>query len=123
MLKGNYAELPLSGKSRFFEIYSYNYNPRNIERFKKAGVYEESDLYALVNLVKVEIPINTRKIYVLKTYISDQGISDLWDFNDRATDYEEFGFIDLNNLVDFCNKRWGVTKSDFNKRHLTNIPR
>ena len=46
----------------------------------------------------------------------------LQDFNEAITQFQQFGFSHIEDLVGFCREKWGITAEDFGPVQETNIP-
>lgn len=121
-MRGHYCEINLEGKVRFFEIYTYEYDKTLLERLIKTGCLDNSSLGDYIKLIGKPIPDSTLFLYELQTYIGLVGIDDLWEFNEKISDYEKFGFYDIEDLLEFCSQTWNVKKEDFKPIEKTNIP-
>jgi len=122
-MRGTFCEINKESKSRFVEVYHIKYNKQDLERLKIINCLDESLLGQYINLVgKDKIGENTYFIYKIKTYLANPAMKDSWDFNNSIEEYEQFGFVDFDKLVDFCNKKWGIQINDFKPQSETNIP-
>lgn len=121
-LRGCYHEMDDNGRLRFFEIHHCPYSPESVQRLKAIDCLEESRLWRFMRLIKGDIPDDTLHLYKLTTYIGKPGIDDAWEFASNCSQLENFGFIDIDSLLQYCSERWGVKKEDFKPVYETNIP-
>ncbi|BDD13077.1 hypothetical protein FUAX_55090 (plasmid) [Fulvitalea axinellae] len=121
-MKGNYCQFEDRGEVRFIEIYTLEYDIKEVEFLNKIGVYEESNTYSFIRLCKGDIPKGTRYIYKLMTYLNDSKSEDLWTFNEAIHEYEEVGFTTSDELFLYCEDRWGIGKQDFTGYNETDLP-
>lgn len=121
-MRGAFSEFDDPKGRRFIEIHVYNYDPAKLKRFQDMQCLEDSRLYTFLRLIKGEVHPNTRFLYKLTTYLGSTGIDDLWEFNERTSDLEEFGFCDIDSLLNFCKEKWNIIEADFKPIYETSIP-
>jgi hypothetical protein len=121
-LRGRYAQINENDKHRFFEIHTCEYSPEAVQRLKEIDCLEESILGQYMRLVNSEIPDDTCHLYKLHTYIGNPNLEDFEEFVFSSTEFEQKGFLTIEDLLACCNTRWGLTKSDFKPIYETNIP-
>lgn len=121
-LRGTYCQVTEGDLLRFLEIYAYEYNVDKIERLRQIGNLENSVIYSYLKHLKTEFPVGTCYLFKLMTYYGLSGIKDLWNFNESITQYEEFSFTSLNELLSFVEERWKITALDFKPKNETSIP-
>ncbi len=121
-LRGTYSEFKDGEQVRFLEIYASEYNIDKIERIRQIGNLKDSVIYSYLKHLKTEVPVGTRYLYKLITYYGSPGLNDDWIFNESITEYEEFSFVSLNELLSFVKEQWGITEVDFKPKNETSIP-
>lgn len=121
-LRGTYCQLTDGDHIRFLEIYACEYHIDKIERLRQLGNLEDSVIFSYLKHLKTEVPGGTRYLFKLMTYYGLSGIKDLWNFNESITQYEEFSFVSLNELLSFVEERWKITAQDFKPKNETSIP-
>ncbi|EOF5100634.1 hypothetical protein ACK1QP_003967 [Salmonella enterica] len=123
-MKGQFFEGNEHEKTRFIEIYSLPYNENKIEEDKKRGIWEDSIVARyLEQLIR---PITSDDevyfLYQFRTYYADPTQIERWEFNESATSFEQYVFVSIDELLEYTNKRWGITIDDFVPIYETNIP-
>ncbi len=121
-LRGSYCQFTDGNQIRFLEIYACEYNLNKIDRLRQLGNLEDSVIYSYLKHLKTEIPAGTRYLFKLITYFGLPDKKELWDFNESITEYKEFSFTSLNNLLFFVKEKWGITEVDFKPKNETYIP-
>ncbi len=121
-MRGHYCEREEGNKIRFIEVHICEYDFHQIERLKEMEILEDSKIYEYLSLIQGSIPMNTQYLYKLQTYFSVKGLDDLWEFNNYISDYQEFGFYNIEFLLTFCNTQWKINKEDFMPLNETSIP-
>ncbi len=121
-MRGRFYELDDNENSLFFEIHVCPYDEKQLERLKSLHVLPSSRIGEFLKLIKEPIPSGTYFLYKLQTYRGEKGIKDSWEFNSKISDYKEFGFFSIENLLKFCRDTWGIAKEDFKPIEETNIP-
>ena len=124
-MKGNFAEIKISNsKYRFFEIYSIDYDERKKRRYIEQGILESTQLYQYLKLLPelTNINENVKYLYKLITYIGNPTVKDQWKFNESIEDYQEYGFTNIESLLNFCVINWNIHEDDFIRQEDTHIP-
>jgi hypothetical protein len=121
-MKGQYYEINNNGEVRFFEIHYINYSIESVQRLKEIDSLNTSHLGIYMSLINDPIPDSTNFLYMLETYIGKTGIDDLSEFNNNMSNYERYGFYDLEKLLKYCKEKWGIDRTDFKSIVDTNIP-
>lgn len=123
-MRGNCYEFDENNKRRFIEIYYISFDTNLLERFSKEELLEDFSLRMYIELVGFEnINKNTHFIYELITYIGDPDTKNESDFLKSIKKYKTIGFTSINNLLEFCQEKWGIKAEDFVPLSETNIKR
>jgi hypothetical protein len=121
-MRGKFCEFDEAKKRRFIEVYSYDFRVEELNFLKNIDSLEESVLFSFLRLLNVAVPDYDCTLFKLITYFGETGIDDLWEFNQKISDFEELGFTSLESLLEYCYLRWNVTEEDFCNIESTNIP-
>lgn len=121
-IKGAYCEFRDEVNTRFLEIHVIDYQPEKIDRLKTMGKLEESQVFSFLKHLDKEIPFDTKYLFKLITYHTDDQCADAWDFNESIVNYEEVAFVSLDELLKYVTEKWGILPSDFKPKTETNIP-
>ncbi|MEO1418604.1 MAG: hypothetical protein AAFW00_25220 [Bacteroidota bacterium] len=121
-MRGRYLELLENDKWRFFELHVIKYDPYQVSRLREMDCLEVSILGMYIDLIQESIGSETRYLYQLVTYLGKKDYQDAWEFNDHITDYQKFGFQDIQSVLTFCEENWGIVASDFKPQSETSIP-
>jgi len=121
-MRGAYCEFEIDKKTRFLEIYYISFNPEEVKKAKERGIFENSALESYMNSVDPDDWNEVFFIYELQSYYGEKGLNDSWEFTEKVTDYKQYGFTKISELLGFCEKEWGVKMEDFVPIHETNIP-
>jgi len=120
--RGRYCQLSATDVKRFIELHAYEYDIEDINRLKKLGVLNQSEIYKLSNLYQGSIPKSTEYLFKLETYLNDLITDDQWLFNEAIIDYEVYVFISIEELIFYCKKRWNIDEKKFCPIDETDIP-
>lgn len=121
-IRGTYCEFQIKEVTRFLEIHFCEYSPDTIKRLEEIDALSESMIGGYLNLINEQIPSNTKYLYKLISYVGDPTIKDAWEFGEKVEEYEERGFIELDDLLIFCKSKWGRTEQNFVPQSETSIP-
>ena len=123
-MRGQFAEKQEKDKTRFFRIYSLEYDKEMIKRFKENDIYEDSRFDSYIRRLNRPITDSDNVFYLYKfeTYYADPNQDDIELFNESSDCYETYYFQNIDELLEFANHKWGLVLSDFVQKHKTHIP-
>ena len=121
-MRGSFCEFEEKNKTRFIEINNIKYDSEEFLRLKKINCLKESILGEYIDLIGEENINESFFLYKIQTYLGDNSIKDVWDFNEAISDYAQYGFSNFKDLMSFCEDKWGIAISDFVPIEETSIP-
>ena len=121
---GQFAEKQEKDKTRFFRIYSLEYDKEMIKRFKENDIYEDSRFDSYIRRLNRPITDSDNVFYLYKfeTYYADPKQENLSLFNEGINCYERYFFQNIDELLEFANHKWGLVLSDFVPSRETHFP-
>lgn len=120
--KEYFAEIEQEGKNQFIELYSMYFDIEEYKYLKEIECLEDSVMWNFIKLLDNNIPKANQYIYKIITYKADENKEDIWNFNESISDYKEYGFTDIMELLHFCKDKFGITSKDFVDKDKTHIP-
>ena len=123
-MRGQFAEKQEKDKTRFFRIYSLEYDKEMIKRFKENDIYEDSRFDSYIKRLNRPITDSDNVFYLYKfeTYYADPKQENLSLFNEGINCYERYFFQNIDELLEFANHKWGLVLSDFVPSRETHFP-
>ena len=123
-MRGQFAEKQGKDKTRFFRIYSLEYDKEMIKRFKENDIYEDSRFDSYIRRLNRPITDSDNVFYLYKfeTYYADPKQENLSLFNEGINCYERYFFQNIDELLEFANHKWGLVLSDFVQSPETLFP-
>jgi hypothetical protein len=121
-MRGRYHEINDNGVTRYFEIHTCPYSPESVERLRAIDCLEQSALGQYMRLIQKDIPEDTLHLYKLQTYVVSGTVADYLEFRLNSRNFEQTGFLSIDELLAYCKERWGITASDFKPEYETSIP-
>ena len=121
-MRGGFAQIAENEMIRFFEVYCIAYHESSVHRMKAIDCLEQSEIGKYLSLIGMPIPEGTKYLYKVFTYHGRIGIEDPWDFAQSISDYQQFGFCKIEDLLDYCKNQWGLEESNFRPLSETDIP-
>ena len=123
-MRGQFAEKQEKDKTRFFRIYSLEYDKEMIKRFKENDIYEDSRFDSYIRRLNRPITDSDNVFYLYKfeTYYADPKQENLSLFNEGINCYERYFFQNIDELLEFANHKWGLVLSDFVPSRETHFP-
>ena len=121
---GQFAEKQEKDKTRFFRIYSLEYDKEMIKRFKENDIYEDSRFDSYIRRLNRPITDSDNVFYLYKfeTYYADPNQDEIELFNEGINCYERYFFQNIDELLEFANHKWGLVLSDFVPSRETHFP-
>ena len=123
-MRGQFAEKQEKDKTRFFRIYSLEYDKEMIKRFKENDIYEDSRFDSYIRRLNRPITDSDNVFYLYKfeTYYADPNQDEIELFNESSDCYETYYFQNIDELLEFANHKWGLVLSDFVPSYKTHMP-
>ena len=123
-MRGQFAEKQEKDKTRFFRIYSLEYDKEMIKRFKENDIYENSRFDSYIRRLNRPITDSDNVFYLYKfeTYYADPNQDEIELFNESSDCYETYYFQNIDELLEFANHKWGLVLSDFVPSRETHFP-
>ena len=123
-MRGQCAERKENNKTRFFQIFSLEYDEKYIKRLKEIDALEHSKLGRYLGWLNRPITDSDNVFYLYKfeTYYADPNQDDIELFNESSDCYETYYFQNIDELLEFANHKWGLVLSDFVPSYKTHMP-
>ena len=79
-------------------------------------------MWKFIKLLTGNLPKKDQYLYKIVTYKANNTIEDIFLFNESISDYKEFVFRSIEEVLEFCSKEFGITMIDFKLQEETHIP-
>lgn len=79
-------------------------------------------MWKFIKLLTGNLPKKDQYLYKIVTYKANNTIEDIFLFNESISDYKEFVFRSIEEVLEFCFKEFGITMIDFKLQEETHIP-
>lgn len=122
-MRGCFAEIEENNrKSQFVELQYIYFDIKKYNYLKQIDCIKNSIMWKFIKQLSGKLPKEDQYLYKIVTYKADNTIEDIFLFNESISDYKEFVFRSIEEVLDFCFKKFGITMIDFKPQEETHIP-
>lgn len=123
-MHGNFAQTIENDTKRFIEIYSIPYSRNTKTTLERRGILHESTLWKYLRNLSIpqEDEDSVYFLYKLATYNSSCESDDPESFNESIKNYQEIYFYNIDSLLDFIKKNWGLGINNFTSSDQAGLP-
>jgi len=122
-MRGCFAEIEGNNRrSQFVELKYIYFDLKKYNYLKQIDCLENSIMWKFIKLLTGNLPQKDQYLYKIVTYKANNTIEDIFLFNESISDYKEFVFRSIEEVLEFCSKEFGITMIDFKLQEETHIP-
>ena len=122
-MRGCFGEIEENNKrSQFVELQYFYFDLKKYNYLKQIDCLENSIMWKFIKLLSGNLPEEDQYLYKIITYKADNDIEDIFLFNESISDYKEFAFRSIEEALEFCFKKFGITMINFKPQEETHIP-
>ena len=122
-MRGCFAEIEENNRrSQFIELQYIHFEIKKYNYLKQIDSRENSILWKFIKILRGDLPKEDQYLYKVITYKADPTIEDIFLFNESISDYKEFVFRSIEEVLEFCFMKFGITMINFKPQEEVHIP-